>query len=282
MIGMQKKDKTDSMPPQYSEVVDGGQQHSGAAVEPPPYSADGGNSSTVDAGTNVVFPPQLNGYAAGGMKSMITLGPSANEKLFTVSRGSLFSSYNKLKIHYGDNVKNPVLVEANGWKSAKHNSCTTITLHLQDGRTIDREVVVNAPTFKSKISPKFTFQVNVSKGGPSESFEWRSSRGPEIRELAGGVSFGYKLVWESSEPQPLAQSEGKGKKKERGMSSDGKEIVAAVAHNASISFSKGLKFAFRGTGRTGALGEEFELMAVMTAVSLYNMDMEAMTNGGGG
>uniref|UniRef100_A0A060T757 ARAD1C18348p n=1 Tax=Blastobotrys adeninivorans TaxID=409370 RepID=A0A060T757_BLAAD len=276
-----RKGKTDTMPPSYTEVMDGGLQHTGASVEPPQYSASNANSLTVEAGTKV-FPSQLNGYSAVGLKSIIALGPNANEKLFTVSQTSLFSLSNKLKIHYGDSVKNPVLVEANSWKSVKNNSRTTITLHLQDGRTVDREVVVNAPTFKSKFSPKFTFQVDVSKGGPSESFQWRSSRGSEIRELAGGVSFGYKLVRETSQPQGLAQIEGKGKKRERGMSSDGKEIVAAVAHNASLSLNKGLKFAFKGTGQTGTLGEEFELMAVMTAVSLYVMDMEAMMGGGSG
>lgn len=49
------------------------------------------------------------------------------------------------------------------------------------------------------------------------------------------------------------------------------EIVAASALNNSASLSKGLVFGFFGAGAHGGLGRVFEVAAVLTAVSDYEV-----------
>lgn len=47
-----------------------------------------------------------------------------------------------------------------------------------------------------------------------------------------------------------------------------------VAHNSSWSMTKGVKFAFLGSGLTGALGEEWEVMVLMSGLQLWGMDYQ--------
>lgn len=47
-----------------------------------------------------------------------------------------------------------------------------------------------------------------------------------------------------------------------------------IAHNSSWSMTKGIKFAFLGTGVSGRMGKDWEVMAVMSALQLWNMDYQ--------
>ncbi|KAB8207889.1 hypothetical protein BDV34DRAFT_191322 [Aspergillus parasiticus] len=124
------------------------------------------------------------------------------------------------------------------------------------------------------MSPTFSIAVDGSgKDASYEQFEWRSSHGKEIKELAGHTS-GWKLVRLS---ETVSEAGGSRSHLAMGCSSDGKEIVAVIAHNASWSLSKGFKFAFVGSGLTGVLGERWEIMTLMTAVHLWLIELQIVT-----
>ncbi|RJE22688.1 hypothetical protein PHISCL_04991 [Aspergillus sclerotialis] len=103
-----------------------------------------------------------------------------------------------------------------------------------------------------------------------ETFEWRRSYGKEIQDLAPN-SFGWKLVRLSRRVRGHSTSRSG---RPRGNTSDGKEVVAVIAHNSSWSMTKGFKFAFLGTGLSGRLGGDWEVMVVMSALQLWNMDYQ--------
>lgn len=125
-----------------------------------------------------------------------------------------------------------------------------------------------------RMSPTFSITVGGSgKDASYEQFEWSSSHGKEIKELAGHTS-GWKLVRLS---EAVGEAGGSRSHRAMGCSSDGKEIVAGIAHNASWSLSKGFRIAFVGSGLTGVLGERWEIMTLMTAVHLWLIEFQIAT-----
>lgn len=98
--------------------------------------------------------------------------------------------------------------------------------------------------------------------------------GNEVKELATGHSYGWKLVWLSG---PIHSAGGSRKEREMGLASDGTEIVALLAHNASWSMTKGFRFAFLATGLTGTFGETWEIMTVTSASHLWYLDYQGAT-----
>ncbi|KAI1354207.1 hypothetical protein F5Y01DRAFT_274521 [Xylaria sp. FL0043] len=63
-----------------------------------------------------------------------------------------------------------------------------------------------------------------------------------------------------------------------GHSSDGKEVVAVCA-GASLSVSKVLRFRFLGTGADGSLGARWAIMAVASALAIWNRDRRSRSGG---
>jgi hypothetical protein len=53
-------------------------------------------------------------------------------------------------------------------------------------------------------------------------------------------------------------------------SSDGKEVVASFVDKTTLS-NKVAKFEFQGSGATGELGDAFSIIAVLTALRLWQM-----------
>lgn len=51
--------------------------------------------------------------------------------------------------------------------------------------------------------------------------------------------------------------------------------MALLAHNASRSMTKGFRFAFLGTGLTGTFGEVWEILTIMSALHLWQLDFTA-------
>ncbi|KAJ5529274.1 hypothetical protein N7527_002667 [Penicillium freii] len=115
------------------------------------------------------------------------------------------------------------------------------------------------------------FEISVGpKGTTRERFEWRKSHGNEIRELVG-FSYGWKLVRLTG---PVNNVAGSRKERARGYTSDGLEIVALIAHNASWSMTKGFRFAFMGAGLTGTMGENWEVVVVTSALQLWFINVQ--------
>ncbi|KAJ0164905.1 hypothetical protein CTA2_12925 [Colletotrichum tanaceti] len=249
---------------------------------PPPYTSDdqeapayqtprfnyaaAGSSTLVPATAR--FPPTFSCYWQWTWKQVYTLGPSSDERLFAVSLDTkLFSKKQSLFLHGGSSEKAPVIATvsrkaAHGWHDR-----ATIALHRDDddGDDGDREIQLerpeNASWTKSEVRA-FRFEV---RKGVVEEFQWRTSHGDEIKELAGR-SYGWKLVHMGGRSQP-----GGSGGQSFGYTSDGHEVVAVLAQNVSWSVSKWCNFGFLGTGLTGTWGAEWETAAVVSGIWLWHL-----------
>ncbi|KAF7596194.1 hypothetical protein BBP40_002724 [Aspergillus hancockii] len=169
------------------------------------------------------------------------LGPSAEKKLFAMSIDVKFSKVRQ-----------------------------TLILHSSQESPI---VEVNGITPYKTMAP--TFSCPVGRNGKEthrEIFQWRSSAGKEIKDLAG-YSRGWKLVRLS---QTVDEAGGSRSQRGMGCSSDRREIVAVIAHNTSWSLTKGFQFTFLGSGLSALVGEEWEIMAIITGVQLWAVDFQVM------
>ncbi|KAJ5973181.1 hypothetical protein N7481_010391 [Penicillium waksmanii] len=153
-----------------------------------------------------------------------------------------------------------------------------ITLYPHSASNPSAESLVQMiPSSTSHTSAAFTFEINPGgKGTDRQRFEWWSSHGTEMKQLAGH-SYGYKLVWLSG---PTIGAGGSRKERDLGISSDGLEIVAVIAHNDSMIMTKGFRFNYTGTGLTGTLGEGWEVMTLTSALQLWLLDVSDVPTAG--
>ncbi|KAI0910997.1 hypothetical protein F4823DRAFT_587699 [Ustulina deusta] len=153
------------------------------------------------------------------------------------------------------------------------------------------------------LSRVMGFSIETAASGRArEHFEWRHSSGVEVEAL-GGRHSGWKLVRvslpavmmgptynnnnnnnnnsntsASSFPPPRKHSSGSGSGNVVGQSSDGKEVVA-VWSGVSMSLSKVLRFRFLGSGADGSLGDRWAVMAVASALAIWNRDRRSRSGG---
>ncbi|KAI1768411.1 hypothetical protein GGR53DRAFT_532337 [Hypoxylon sp. FL1150] len=128
--------------------------------------------------------------------------------------------------------------------------------------------------YTSQQTRGYAFSMKVGQPGHQhvEQFEWRSTRGSEVRGLHPRA-YGWKLV-------RVGRKSGDGGGREvraTGESSDGKEIVAVWGTTRSsflgwlLLRKKAFMFQLRGSGETGELGPKFHVFALMTALQIYSM-----------
>ncbi|KAF5693954.1 hypothetical protein FDENT_1646 [Fusarium denticulatum] len=133
--------------------------------------------------------------------------------------------------------------------------------------------------WNSELRTRFWFDIQVGHGPDQrvEGFEWRRSRGPEVKSVGQSRRSGLKLVrlGSTNTKEKYSSSEeglhdGSTKEQGYGYSSDGKEVVAVWANTSSFSSYSGVgEFQFRGSGATGELGQLWALMAVMSCMSIW-------------
>jgi hypothetical protein len=211
----------------------------------------------------------MNGYLQWKLTSTFHLGPTAGEKLFAAStHANMFHNKPTITLHDGPSDKDPILatVHTDKWGRVRP---MILTLPPRPGGSHEDGIVEEMSIENHRST--FTFETDaVGKGAGRERFEWRKSHGNEISELSSGHSYGWKLVWLSG---PESNVEGSRKEGPPGISSDGLEIVAILAHNRSLSMTKAFQFAFLGTGLTGTLGETWEILTVVSALELWYKDV---------
>ncbi|KAF5858537.1 hypothetical protein ETB97_004280 [Aspergillus alliaceus] len=211
----------------------------------------------------------MNGYFQWKHLKEFHLGPTASEKLYCVTI-KVEHKKQTMTLHNGLTDKDAPLasLESDAWLRMRP---VTITLSPQaaDANVEPFEGVV---PYK-RMAPSFSIPACGDNSSVAcERFEWRSSHGKEIKEI-GGHSSGWKLVRLSQTAGEASDSQSH---RAMGRSSDGKEIVAVIAHNASLSLSKGFRFAFLGSGLTGILGEKWEIMTVISAMHLWLLDFQTI------
>jgi hypothetical protein len=147
---------------------------------------------------------------------------------------------------------------------------------------------------------KWTFAIPVGINGKVEIFEWRRSRGSEIKQL--GASWrGWKLVrlesnnrgqddaaeYHEKDDESLPRYSSEDEKHSRADSAHASEesregeIVAVWAKTGFwTSLHDVGEFAFHGSGASGELGQRFAVMAVMTALCIWQKAMRDQATAG--
>ncbi|KAI1767468.1 hypothetical protein GGR53DRAFT_481993 [Hypoxylon sp. FL1150] len=130
---------------------------------------------------------------------------------------------------------------------------------------------------KHKFLGITTFRFEVVIGLIIETFEWRASEGQEVRVIHPHPrAHGYKLV-RLRKRGPGGGRGGKRDVRQEGETSDGREIVAVWSTVDSripeVFWNKKRPFTFQlcGSATTGELGDDFSLVALMTALKIYSI-----------
>ncbi|KAI1161685.1 hypothetical protein F5B18DRAFT_627259 [Nemania serpens] len=258
-------------PPQYQETS------GNINVHPPPGPApayDFGESSSgarAICGRRSNFPPVLNAYFRA-FTSTFHVGEKKDKPCFAVRMHSGFTKNPGLVLHDGPTDKDPVLATV----TRKTLTAFALTVPAREGIAHDNESQTVTMTVLANLKHKnfrFTADVGAGQQTYSEEFEWRSSHGSEVKEL-DGYKWGWKLVRLSS--QPLGNG-GDRATRASGSASDGLEVVAVWAHNNSLSMSKVFKFEFLGSARTGMLGDRGRVLALMSALIIWQGESHLTT-----
>ncbi|KAI0972131.1 hypothetical protein F4678DRAFT_431277 [Xylaria arbuscula] len=261
-------------PPPYQEADDNSNTYS--PTEPAPFYDAGGPSSGARSisGSTRKFPPALNAYMQMKFAQTYHLGETKDTPLFAVRLHSGLTKNPELVLYDGLDEKGAVLGTATHqslWKSG-----TIMTAPAREGVAHDSEsqqVIMSSPKlFKTNIYA-FTADAGVGKETRREQFEWRNSHGSEVRDL-DGYKWGWKLVRLSS---PAAGNGGERATRASGETSDGLEVVAAWAHNNSMSMTKAFKFQLLGSALTGMLGDRGATLALVSALRIWSIEVATTT-----
>ncbi|GAB7354236.1 hypothetical protein MBLNU459_g4775t1 [Dothideomycetes sp. NU459] len=228
----------------------------------------GGESSSCSAITpgNIRFPHTFGIYYVKCHKfttSMFHLGEHQSSPQYAASFHTGWAGKNEVTLHNGPDTTAPVIGMAEN-QCLKGRS-TTITIKSPPAAQPISELLKVKYHF---LSSSYTFAVDTSHGIP-EKFEWRQSHGKEVRDV-DKWSRGWKLVRMTGDG-PDSHG-GKRAAREKGEAGDGKEVVAVLTDNSKLS-RKMAKFQFIGTGTTGELGDFWTIMAVVTALRIWQIQL---------
>ncbi|KAH6657400.1 hypothetical protein BKA67DRAFT_655674 [Truncatella angustata] len=261
-------------PPPYSEVPV--QSSSGSTAHRAPNPSANKTQSKQSppqipqAQINRQFPPAFSVYSAGAFVRTYTLGEHQSQPLCAISTHSGWSGQPDVVLHSGPSESSPPLA---GVDSGAFTRSASVELPPLPGS--GQRAAVEDVEFQGIGHGTHSFSIEVGVTGRREPFEWRHSHGAEVDAL-GGYGSGWKLIrlaTDAPDGMPSkAQSVGGGSR-----STDKKEVVAVWA-GASMSVSKILNFRFVGSGATGVLGERWAVMAVITALRIWDKERKAKRN----
>lgn len=204
------------------------------------------------------LPGRMNGYPKWKTLGTIVVGPTKGDARYTV-KDSLLGNLLSVLFKEGDNgrIVAKVIGAQSNYKPEK------FCVEMEEYNDV-KVVPLNTGAFKGPTNVNYSFKLG------KETFEWRPSRGREIKELGGKLSHGWKLV-----RLGCVNEEAGGSRQERksGHSSDGMEIVALLSLSGYLNFSK--LFSFRFMGPVESLGERGEIAAFTSAMQLRFLEQRA-------
>jgi hypothetical protein len=176
--------------------------------------------------------------------------------------------YGDIILHNGPHTESTPLAI-----STKDGSCRTdytISLPALPGTGFSGgEEILRHPTGRKG---RWWFGITIGEGADRhlERFEWRRSRGDEVKSIGQSKWGGYKLVRLGSSKEDEFSSDEDAADEREGFTRDGKEIVAVWATSSTFKSFTGVgELHFRGTGATGELGTLWALMTVMSCMSIW-------------
>ncbi|KAH8906626.1 hypothetical protein BR93DRAFT_625981 [Coniochaeta sp. PMI_546] len=204
---------------------------------------------------NRQFPPEFNLYSANLLGRTFNLGEHQNAPIYVVSIHTGWSGNPDVMLHTTANATSPPLATAN-FKTFTND--TTIKLPPLTPQSHPTQTTLKGSMFMR------TWSFSIEVPGPngqlrSEPFEWRHSKGEDVNSLGSVWGTGWKLV-------RMLRQDG-----------DAKEVVA-VFTEGTVSLTKKFCFKFTGAGETGALGERWAVMAVISAMAIWEKNRRSKNN----
>ncbi|KAI1761693.1 hypothetical protein GGR53DRAFT_459519 [Hypoxylon sp. FL1150] len=220
------------------------------------------------------FPPAFNLYQESSFSQRrFTLGEHQATPLYAVTVHSGWSGKPKVILHSGPTDTSPPLAAIDN----EIFGCGSPPEVMPPSRNRPFAQRLHDSSGLGFATFTFSCQTAMVTGGQRiETYQWRHSRGNEVKAL-GGHGSGWKLVRVAPDaPAPSGAT----------FASDGREVVAAFAW-ASGSLTKKIKFRFLGSGESGNLGERWAVMAVATALKIWARErrqrqVAPVSAGGGG
>ncbi|XXH02003.1 hypothetical protein Hte_008368 [Hypoxylon texense] len=223
--------------------------------------------------------PRLKAYFHKGFTIYeFHLGEFPCDLKYTVSNDSLNrDSKSLLSLHDGTAENGPLVATIYKPPTRGPISQVKITAFLPSKKTIHLYVV----NVFGKV--KYPFLMDVGQLIRfSEKFEWRPSHGSEVRAIHPSAR-GCKLVRMGHEGPGGGQGGGR-KTRQSGETSDGMEVVAVwgtthgLLPSALTLEKKPFTFHLCGSAKRGELGDEFPVIALMTALQIYVMTEQPMVH----
>ncbi|KAI0377630.1 hypothetical protein F5Y04DRAFT_291690 [Hypomontagnella monticulosa] len=268
-------------PPPYSrfsceaEIEDAEDSLSSQSCKPLiPRSLEPGTRATTPV--NGPFPPSWNLYHRLSIGRVLTLGPHGRQPLFAVSQHmGWWAAQPDLVLHRGPGSNLPPLAAGMGGVGLGRHSVIYLPPLPGSGLDFSQEYLLRIESASAKTDHRppfvrFRFTIEV---GPSsrpwrrETFEWRYTYSEKVSNLLGGALSGWTWTW-ALVRLPDIFTDPWSRIMKGPQSGDDYEIVAVWAY-ARLSMTKVLRFRFLGSGATGLLGTRWAIMAVMTALRMY-------------
>lgn len=213
--------------------------------------ADAGPSGSVSR----QFPAEFSLYSSM-LSRNLQLGEHKDAPIYLVATHTGWSGNPDVVLHTTTDSKSAPLATAN-YKTFSRD--TTIVLPPLDSkpRAIQGETLMKGSTFGRTFT--FSVEVPAQPGGQlrSEPFEWRHSRGEDVASLGSVWGRGWKLVRTATG---------------RGAAVGAGTDVVAVFSTGPVSMTKKFCFKFVGAGETGVLGERWAVMAVISAIAIWEKE----------
>ena len=257
-------------PPPYASTDPGTPSPS---PQPQPYAQHQvGSSSSSSAVVARQFPPTFSVYS-GFMTSDLTIGQHKDSPIYAVSVHSGLSGQPNLVLHAGTTKRAPLMAAVDFHSFSRRMDITLPPPSSSSPAAKNSSASGGAgirntgPRAHETVEARFSgwnnahpFTIDVEATGRREAFEWRHSTGGlAVGSLDAGSS-GWKLV---------RMDAGTDRNANGGFTtSDGRPVVA-VWSRTNFRGNKVGKFMFLGAGADGSLGERWAMMAVMSALGLY-------------
>lgn len=204
------------------------------------------------------FPPEFNLYNASIVGRSFQLGEHQNAPIYLVATHAGWSGQPAVVLHTSTSSKSPPLATAN-YKT--FGSDATIVLPPLNPKLGPSEKLLKSGMFIRTFS--FSVEVPAGPDGQlrSESFEWRHSKSGDVATLGSVWGRGWKLV------------------RMGGGVAAGSDVVA-VFTAGPLSLTKKFCFKFVGAGEDGSLGERWAVMAVISAIAIWEKERRRRNNSG--
>jgi hypothetical protein len=211
----------------------------------------------------IPFPPSFRIYHKKAFTRTYLLGEEHGRPLYALTFHTGASGQPAVVLHVDADSSSPALATLDYEDLRSH-----MTIILPFAGEATEETMDYRMTFPYLT---YFFSIDIGAfGGTRERFEWRHSSGDAVASLEGRKT-GWKLV---RVPEDSEKSGEDGSRVPVGtgyVTSDGGEVVAALAY-VNGKGKETARFGFLGSGSTGSLGERWAIMAVMTALGIFQRD----------